>query len=137
MGFPVSYRSGARKYYGGGFQEPAVVPPKGPYKNPMKPPYEPPPKPANDPYGPPANDNEPGGGRWEHPPFPKSNEWPGFAAGVSEQAFWEFVPPQYRFAYDVVKLGYDFYAKQEPKPELHVPPGVIRQCGPADPPITG
>ena len=57
MRYPVAYRSGARKYQAGGFQEPATVPDPGAPRNPMKPPYTAPPKPANDPYPRPDNDN--------------------------------------------------------------------------------
>lgn len=105
MGFPVAYRSGARKFNSGGFQEPAIKPPGSPVRNPMKPPYTPPPKPANDPYPRPDNDNVPGRGRWDHPPFPQLPAFPGFdPPALAAGAMGRLLPPGARAAWQVAKV---------------------------------
>ena len=82
-GYPVRYRSGARKYGGGGFQNPLTVPPgRGPGR------------PANDNWPKPANDNDPGAPRVtppKNPPFPGAPSVEDFAIQVGES----ILPPQY------------------------------------------
>ena len=97
MGYPVSYRSGARKYGGGGFQNPLTVPPgRGPGR------------PANDNWPKPANDNDPGAPRVsppKDPPFPGAPSVEDFAIQVGE----EILPPQVRKAYEIGKAAYQAY----------------------------
>ena len=108
MRYPVAYRSGARKYQAGGFQEPATVPVPGSPRNPMKPPYTAPPKPANDNYPRPDNDNVPGRGRGEHPRLPKLPSWPGFTPGLADAAFSRLLPPAARKAWELGKIALNF-----------------------------
>jgi len=134
MRYPVAYRASARKYNNGGFQEPAVVPPRGPYRDPMKPPYTAPPKPANDPYPRPDNDNVPGRGRWEHPPFPKLPSWPGFPPGMAEAALGGLLPPQARRAWELGRVAYQFYGDfpdYNKRGEVETPAGWQQVCGPS------
>ena len=97
MGYPVSYRSGARKYGGGGFQNPLTVPPgRGPGR------------PANDNWPKPANDNDPGAPHVtppKNPPFPGAPSVEDFAIQVGES----ILPPQVRKAYEVGKAAYQAY----------------------------
>lgn len=124
MGYPIAYRSGARKYQSGGFQNPLTVPPgRGPGK------------PANDNWPKPANDNEPGAGA------PKSfvpkieNPWPGFAADAAEEALRRLIPPQYRILFDAAELGYSIWsADRQQMPTVRLENGLTKQCGYATPP---
>lgn len=97
MGYPVSYRSGARKYGGGGFQNPLTVPPgRGPGR------------PANDNWPKPANDNDPGAPRVtppKNPPFPGAPAVEDFAIQLGEN----ILPPQIRKAYEAGKAAYQVY----------------------------
>lgn len=97
MGYPVRYRSGARKYGGGGFQNPLTVPPgRGPGR------------PANDNWPKPANDNDPGAPHVtppKNPPFPGAPSVEDFAIQVGES----ILPPQIRKAYEVGKAAYQAY----------------------------
>ena len=136
MRYPVAYRSGARKYQAGGFQEPATVPVPGAPRNPMRPRYTAPPKPANDPYPPPANDNVPGRGRWEHPPFPKLPSWPGFPPALADAAFSSLLPPGARRAWEFGKLVFNFageFPDYRQLGEIEMPPGWVRGADPALP----
>ena len=138
MRYPVAYRSGARKYQAGGFQEPATVPVPGAPRNPMKPPYTAPPKPANDPYPRPDNDNVPGRGRWEHPPFPKLPSWPGFPPALADAAFSSLLPPGARRAWEFGKLVFNFageFPNYRQLGEIEMPPGWVKGCGPSTPPL--
>lgn len=98
MGYPVSYRSGARKYAGGGFQNPTVVPPG-----------RRPGRPANDNWPTPANDNDPGAG--VRPPKVEvpSNPFPGLALDFGYGAMRAALPPPVRLAWDAYDLVNDAY----------------------------
>ena len=138
MRYPVAYRSGARKYQAGGFQEPATVPAPGSPRNPMKQPYTAPPKPANDPYPRPDNDNVPGRGRWEHPPFPKLPSWPGFPPALADAAFSSLLPPGARRAWEFGKLVLNFsgeFPDYRQLGQIEMPPGWVKGCGPSTPPL--
>lgn len=138
MRYPVAYRSGARKYQSGGFQEPVTVPAPGAPRNPMKPPYTAPPKPANDPYPRPDNDNVPGRGRWEHPPFPKLPSWPGYAPALADAAFSRLLPPGARRAWEFGRLVLNFdgeFPDYRQLGEIDMPPGWVKGCGPSTPPL--
>ena len=104
MGYPVRYRSAARKYQGGGFQEPVKVPGRGGSGQTR---YSKPPKPDNDNWPLPYNDNIPGGGR---PKPPKLPELPPIdIPGVAEQFGTIFLPPQVRQAINIANDAAQFY----------------------------
>nr|QJB19343.1 MAG: hypothetical protein [Microvirus sp.] len=139
MGYPLSYRNGARKYQAGGFQKPATIPP-GPKRDPMHPPYTPPPKPANDPYPRPDNDNVPGRGRYEHPPFPKLPAWPGDPVAVAAAAGEIFLPPPVRKAVDTGRMVfqvYEWFKHPTAMPEIDTGGWWRVVCGPVVSPNTG
>lgn len=119
MGYPVSYRNGARKYQAGGFQNPVKVPPGTK-----------PPRPANDNWRPPANDNEPGGGR-PRVSLPKAPPYPGLP-DIPPQ----LIPPQYRLPYEVVKYPWNYYSNQRTYPDTtDISTQLIHTCGPVFPKI--
>ena len=121
MGYPVRYRSGARKYHGGSFQEPAVVPGRKPDRDPMHPPYRDPPKPANDPWPVPANDNEPPSGRWDYPPFPKLPPWPGLPMDAAMSGGMMLLPPGVRKAVDIGLTLYKYWPNMSQEPVVDWP----------------
>ena len=94
MGYPIAYRSGARKYGNGGFQNPLTVPPG-----------KKPPRPANDNWPKPANDNDPGAGAIKLPEFPA---FPGLPAeDLAMRYAVKLIPPPLRTAinfFDVFRL---------------------------------
>ena len=116
MGYPTAYRSGARKYGNGGFQNPLTVPPG-----------KKPPRPANDNWPKPANDNDPGAGAIKLPEFPA---FPGLPAeDLAMRYAVKLIPPPLRTAinfYDVISTYWPNMRK-EPIFEL---PGWIQGCGP-------
>lgn len=125
MGYPVAYRSGARKYQSGGFQNPLTVPP-GRYG-----------KPANDNWPRPDNDNVPGAGRppLVKPPKDSTNPWPGFGADVADEALRRLIPPQYRIILDAAELGYSLMSADKTKmPTVRLENGLKKQCGYSTPP---
>ena len=142
MGYPVAYRSGARRYGGGSFQEPSPRTPgvpNPPRRDPMRPPYKAPPKPDNDPLPPPANDNKPGRGRGGHSPFPKiTPPFPGIEGPAAKQAVKRFIPPQLRTAWELGRIAFDFggdFMAHNQMPKIEMPPGWNVGCGPITPPI--
>ena len=85
MGYPTAYRSGARKYGNGGFQNPLTVPPG-----------KKPPRTANDNWPKPANDNDPGAGAIKLPEFPA---FPGLPAeDLAMRYAVKLIPPPLRTA---------------------------------------
>ena len=121
MGYPVRYRSGARKYGGGGFQNPLTVPPgRGPGR------------PANDNWPKPANDNDPGAPHVtppKNPPFPGAPSVEDFAIQVGES----ILPPQIRKAYEVGKAAYqvyEWYKNPVAYPEVDLGGEWVPVCGP-------
>jgi len=130
MGYPVSYRHGARGYGGGSFQEPA--PNRQPLRDPMHPPYKDPPRPANDPFKLPANDNEPRG-RYSHPRFPKLPPFPGMSPPGASGSFPR--PPRGRFRLPRIDplSGIQIVADLAwPSiiPRIGISPGTKFTCGP-------
>ena len=130
MGYPVSYRHGARGYGGGSFQEPA--PNRQPLRDPMHPPYKDPPRPANDPFKLPANDNEPRG-RYSHPRFPKLPPFPGMSPPGASGSFPR--PPRGRFRLPRIDplSGLQIVADLAwPSiiPRIGTSPGTYFKCGP-------
>ena len=116
MGYPTAYRSGARKYGNGGFQNPLTVPPG-----------KKPPRPANDNWPKPANDNDPGAGAIKLPEFPA---FPGLPAeDLAMRYAVKLIPPPLRTAinfFDVISTYWP-NMRQEPIVEM---PGWIQGCGP-------
>jgi len=136
MGYPVRYRSGARKYHSGSFQEPAVVPGRKPDRDPMHPPYRDPPEPANDPWPVPANDNEPPSGRWDYPPFPKLPPWPGLPMDAAMSGGMMLLPPGVRKAVDIGLTLYKYWPNMSQEPVVDWPQaGWTIGCGPVAPPL--
>lgn len=128
MGYPVSYRNGARKYQAGGFQNPVKVPPGTR-----------PPRPANDNWRPPANDNDPGAGAGGSVRLPKSPPYipPIDIPAEIERQIEIRLPPPMRTAVQVAKTAYqlyDWYRNPVQFPEIDLGDTWQLQCGPA--PIT-
>lgn len=128
MGYPVRYRSAARKYQSGGFQEPVKVPGRGGSGQTR---YSKPPKPDNDNWPLPDNDNIPGGGR---PKPPKLPELPPIdIPGVAEQFGTIFLPPQVRQAINIANDAaqfYEWFRNPQAYPEVDTGGWWTHVCGP-------
>ena len=128
MGYPVSYRNGARKYQAGGFQNPVKVPPGTK-----------PPRPANDNWRPPANDNDPGAGGSGSVRLPNSPPYipPIDIPAEIERQIEIRLPPPMRTAVQVAKTAYqlyDWYRNPAMYPEIDLGDTWQLVCGPA--PVT-
>ena len=146
MGYPVSYRHGAERYRGGGFQKPAPVEPD--WADPMHPPYTPPPKPDNDPApqrrpqrGPVGDPFRTHPDAWREKPeafrharFPRSRPYPGFPRGLG--AFGRRppgLPWQVDIAFDIVNAYMQYTANVNRMPVVEVSPEWVVRCGPSTP----
>ena len=108
MGYPVSYRKPARKYQGGGFQNPLTVPPGGK-----------PTKAANDNWPLPDNDNDPGAGRSPPIKLPVELPFPGLPDPLDLTK--RFMPPPVRKAMDLVEFAGALYPNFMQKPVFSNP----------------